>query len=658
MNVPGAIRKLDETLVNRIAAGEVIQRPANAIKELLENSLDAKSTNIQITVKSGGLKMLQIQDDGCGIRKDDLGIVCERFTTSKLTQFEDLSSISTFGFRGEALASISHVAHLTITTKTSNDQCAYKAMYEDGRLKAPPKPCAGNQGTQILAEDLFYNVSTRRKALKNPSEEHSRIADVVSRYAIHNPHVGFSLKKHGENLAEIRTKANSTHVDNIKCIFGNSVSRELLEVECVEEGLKFKLHGFISNANYSTKKQIFLLFINHRLVDSTGLRRALDSVYSLYLPKGAHPFLYLSLELDPRNVDVNVHPTKHEVHFLHEDSIIERVKQAIEAKLSGANTSRVFQTQVKVPAINESLKPVERSATTAPSHLVRTDSGAQKLDKFFNVVSSPSSSCSPSSQPKSSSSSQTNKRKIRLTSVLTLRKAIEDSEHKELRRILGNMIFVGCVDATRALLQHEKSLFLCNTKKLAEEMFYQIMLYEFGNLGEIRFTNQLALAKLCKMGLDSPAAGWTDDDEAGKKEDYSKQVEQLLVSKAPMLKDYFSIDIDQEGNLKTIPLLLDNYTPDLGGLPWYIVQLACEVNWDNEKECFESFCRETAKFYSKIATNNVDNEAKEYDWKWTIEHVLYSTLRSCFIPPRRYAEDGTILQIANLPDLYKVFERC
>ncbi|KAL1121981.1 hypothetical protein AAG570_003389 [Ranatra chinensis] len=395
--LPPVIRKLEEVVINRIAAGEIIQRPSNAVKELLENSLDAKCSSISINLKNGGLKLLQIQDNGTGIRKEDLGIVCERFTTSKLTCYEDLGTISTYGFRGEALASISHIAHLTITTKTANEQCAYKASYTDGKLNGLPKACAANQGTLISVEDLFYNVPTRKKAFKNPNEEHARVVDVVSRYAVHNPTVGFSLKKFGENLSDVKTSNNSSHIDNIRLIYGNNIARELLEIELNDDIFKFSVSGYISNVNFSTKKQIFILFINNRLVDSTALRKSLETVYSLYLPKGSHPFIYLSLSMDPRNVDVNVHPTKHEVHFLHEDSVIENTRQALESKLLGANTSRVFYTQAKLPLMDVTLKSavLEKACADtkapAPKHMVRTDASAQKLDRFLTAQCSQSS---------------------------------------------------------------------------------------------------------------------------------------------------------------------------------------------------------------------------------------------------------------------------
>lgn len=341
---PGKIQRLDESVTNRIAAGEVIQRPSNALKEMLENSIDAKATNIQVVAKSGGLKLLQIQDNGTGIRKEDLDIVCERFTTSKLVKFEDLGSISTYGFRGEALASISYVAHVTITTKTEDSQCAFKVSYQNGKPSGPPKPCAGNRGTLIVVEDLFYNVPTRKNAFKSASEEYNRLVDVVSRYAVHNPGIGMSLKKADESITDIRTTSDADILQNIACVYGKNVSRELLPVECSDANLKFALKGFVSNANCSYKKCTLLLFINHRLVESGALRKAIESVYASYLPKNAHPWLYLSLEIHPGNVDVNVHPTKKEVHFLHEDLILEALQKAVDSALLSCNTSRLTLT--------------------------------------------------------------------------------------------------------------------------------------------------------------------------------------------------------------------------------------------------------------------------------------------------------------------------
>lgn len=294
MEDPGKIKKLDLEVVNRIAAGEIIQRPCNALKEMIENSLDAKSSLIQISVKAGGLKLLQIQDNGTGIRKEDLPIVAERFTTSKLEKFEDLSGINTFGFRGEALASINHVAHLTIQTKTRSEKCAYKASYEDGKYKSTPKPCAGNQGTTITVEDLFYNMPQRKQALKSPAEEFTKVSEVVSKYAIHNPQVGFTLKKIGESGFALKTPPKSSHIENIRIIYGNQISKDLLPLELKDSVHRFEIKGFITNLNYQSKGRTNLLFINHRLVESMLLKSAIDSVYGAFLPRGEH-FLHFSL---------------------------------------------------------------------------------------------------------------------------------------------------------------------------------------------------------------------------------------------------------------------------------------------------------------------------------------------------------------------------
>ncbi|XP_022062930.2 DNA mismatch repair protein Mlh1 isoform X1 [Acanthochromis polyacanthus] len=729
----GVIRRLDETVVNRIAAGEVIQRPANAVKEMIENCLDAKSTSIQVTVKDGGLKLLQIQDNGTGIRKEDMEIVCERFTTSKLQTFEDLSAIATYGFRGEALASISHVAHVTITTKTADAKCAYRANYSDGKLKGPPKPCAGNQGTQILVEDLFYNVSTRRKALKSPSDEYSRIVEVVSRYAIHNSGKSFSVKKQGETVADVRTLPNASVVDNIRGVFGNAVSRELIEVGCEDQKLAYKMKGYISNANYSVKKCILILFINHRLVESSALKKAIETVYAAYLPKNTHPFLYLSLEIAPQNVDVNVHPTKHEVHFLHEDSVIESVQKHIESKLLGSNSSRTYFTQTLLPGLSISGgTEVKAPGATAEStervyahQMVRTDSRAQKLDAFLQPKEKPPPDPEPAGPSRKDSVTKTvqpdvvemddadllealgqreaeepkgeeensvaahdvqrkrprkeqteqedededptvaaspKRRVIKLTSIKELRAEISENTHKGLQEMLQNHSFVGCVSPQWTLIQHHTKLYLLNTTKLSQELFYQILIYDFGNFGVLRLSTPAPLYDLAMLALDSEESGWTEDD--GPKEGLAQYIVDFLKKKAEMLEDYFSVEIDQEGNLTGLPLLLDKYTPVMEGLPMFILRLATEVNWDNEKDCFRDFSKECSMFYSirkqyiLEAEPGEEQDAEVNCWRWKVEHVIFKAFRSLFSPPKDFSEDGSVLQIANLPDLYKVFERC
>uniref|UniRef100_A0A8C3VAX8 DNA mismatch repair protein MLH1 n=1 Tax=Catharus ustulatus TaxID=91951 RepID=A0A8C3VAX8_CATUS len=734
------IRRLDEAVVNRIAAGEVIQRPANAIKEMIENCLDAKSTSIQVIVKEGGLKFIQVQDNGCGIRKEDLDIVCERFTTSKLQKFEDLASISTYGFRGEALASISHVAHVTVTTKTADAKCAFRATYSDGKIKAPPKPCAGNQGTQIMVEDLFYNVNTRKKALKNPNEEYAKILEVVGRYAIHNSGISFSVKKQGDTMSDVRTLSNASTVDNIRAIFGNAVSRELIEVGCEDVNLAFKMKGYITNANYSVKKCIFLLFINHRLVESAAMRKAIETVYAAYLPKSTHPFLYLSLEIAPQNVDVNVHPTKHEVHFLHEDSILERVQQHVESKLLGSNSSRMYFTQTLLPGVDCSSSEVVKSAANSSvvmkrtsdkvyaHQMVRTDSREQKLDAFLQPVNnllsagptevltevnarSPESSgrpqdaemeevrpgharrpsvslpwgrampaappCPRQGRPwedmdveleknyarKDMTAACTPRRRIiNLTSVLTLQEEISNQAHAKLQEMLHEHSFVGCVNPQWALAQYQTKLYLLNTTKLSQELFYQILIYDFANFGVLRLSEPAPLYELSMLALEDPESGWTEED--GPKEGLAEYIVEFLKKKTEMLEDYFSLEIDEEGNLTGLPLLIDNYVPPLEGLPMFVLRLATEVNWDEEKECFDSLSKELAMLYSIRKqyiigeSNPANSQSGSTTWKWTVEHVLYKAFRTHLLPPKHFAEDGNILQLANLPDLYKVFERC
>ncbi|CAG5076108.1 Similar to Mlh1: DNA mismatch repair protein Mlh1 (Mus musculus) [Cotesia congregata] len=705
MALPGKIKKLDQVVVNRIAAGEIIQKPANALKELIENSLDAKASDIQITIKDGGLKLLQ------------------RFTTSKLSSFADLHSLSTYGFRGEALASISHVAQLTITTKTAQDKVAHRASYVDGKLKAPPKALAGNQGTTITIENLFYNVPQRRKALDNISEQFTGITEVVTRYAVHNSSVAFTLKKQGENSPYVRTPSKSDKSDTIKLLFGQAVARELIEVSLEDSVYKFKLQALITNPNYSNKKLVFLLFINHRLVESTLIKKMLDDLYSIYLPKKTHPWCYISLEIDPNNVDVNVHPTKSQVKFLHEEAIVERVKEALDGKLSSNNASRTFYAQARLPQVDLSREALGQvlpdlaagvnenkdKGKVQASKMVRTDHQAQKLEKFnftraLKTVQKLFGSQEPTREAKTKEPPPENqiielkitsvppeipetlqeqtpefsepvpeqtsectdlesveeekesdeifksysvncyRRPVELTSILRLRKRVEDSYHGGLRKILSGMIFIGCVDEKLVLFQSDVDLYICKIKNLAEEIFYEIMLYDFANYGVLKFSSALSLVELAKLGMKKKSS-------KSSLEQFAEQIKDLLVSKSEMLKEYFAIVITKNGYIKSLPVLLEDYSPDVAGeLPNFVVRLATKVDWTEEQKCFEDISRETARFYSNVDFNK--------DWRHSIEYVLFPAIKESLLPPKEFAHDSSILKIASLPDLYKVFERC
>ncbi|CAH1756915.1 8270_t:CDS:10 [Entrophospora sp. SA101] len=698
--VPKPIKKLDETVINRIAAGEIIQRPSNALKELMENSLDAGSTNIQITIKDGGFKLLQILDNGHGIRLEDMKIVCERFTTSKLKNFEDLSNISTFGFRGEALASISHVAHVTITTKTFDSDCAYRACYSDGKLVSSkpganpePKPCAGNIGTQITVEDLFYNVPMRKKALKNSSEEYNRILDVVNRYAIHKSGISFTCRKQGSNQADLSTLLSSTTLDNIRQIYGGTAS-ELLEISKKFRNLEFKINGYISNANYNLKKMVFLLFINDRAVENSSLKKIIENVYTTLLPKNTHPFVYLSLKINPQNVDVNVHPTKREVRFLNEDEVIASIGDAMQERLAGANSSRVFLTQTLLPGS----KPVDidanesenvskvKSSREGPNvirgnKLVRTDSRVQTLDNFcssngisnenrgkiienISVLCNDSTDNSDQNLNESTNEGLLNLKKrrerieVRLQSILTLRERLKEVEHKGLTELLSNHTMVGCVDDSLSfvLIQHQLKLYMVNYNVIGEELFYQLTLQEFHNFGFIHLSSPAPIYELVLYALEN--ANTTEeapDDSLKSNEEISQIIVDLLVSRKQMLLEYFSMTIDDQGQLTTLPLMINGYSPNLNKLPIFLLRLGTEKN---EEEIITTKS-DNEKQESQVNRVGQKQKASFLKFRWQIENLIFPTLKGeQFIAPKSIIENGHVIQIANLPDLYHIFERC
>ena len=546
-----------------------------------------------------------------------------------------------------------------------------RCEYRDSKMVSGPTATAANQGTTITVEDLFYNIPTRRAALRSASEEHNKIAEVVTKYAIHNAGVGFVLKKQGESGVDVRTSHANTVVDNIKTVYGPSVAKELIEFSIEDDKYKFKSKGHISNVNYSVKKMIFLLFINNRLVDCTPLKRAIEHVYASYLPKGSSPFVYMSLNIAPHNLDVNVHPTKHEVFFLHQDAIIEKIQQGLEDKLLNSNSSRAFNCNKLLPGAGITLEMFDnKQKSVAPKDMVRTDANIQKIDKFFNASMPTKTSDNDKESPKKLEPEYMNdlSRKTDLTSVDDIKEDILHSCSPEVRDVLASHTFVGCVDRELALFQHDTKLFLANTTTLSSLLFRQIIFSRFGELPVLRLCPPPRVRDLALIALEDEASGWTPEE--GTKAELAGQVEKVLGLHKDMLADYFSLemeDIEDELHLTGLPLLLEDFCPWFGGLPRYLSRLAAEVEWATEKECFEGVAKETAAFYSvrevagrspRYDTGQHGGAAEAGDWRRAVEHLVYPAIKRLLLPPTSCLNDRTIVQVANLPDLYKVFERC
>lgn len=261
-----------------------------------------------------------------------------------MTNYEDLQSLSTFGFRGEALSSISTVAHLTITTKTTSTSYGYKAEYVDGILKANTgiTPVACRNGTTIIVENLFYNMPTRKAALSSESTEFALVQDMLIRYSIlHSQKCGFILKKKGENTCIVNTNVSHTIRNNINNLYAQDISSHLIALKSANEKLGFQVEGLFSNSDLNLKKMHFLLFINSRLVECSTLKKSIRDVYKNFLMKGGHCFVYLTIQINPKNIDVNVHPTKNEVCFLYENEILGTIVRCIEERLSSKDSNQI-----------------------------------------------------------------------------------------------------------------------------------------------------------------------------------------------------------------------------------------------------------------------------------------------------------------------------
>src|SRR5690242_5526419 len=380
----GRIHVLSETVANQIAAGEVVERPASVVKEMLENSLDAGSTRIKISVEAGGKKLIQITDNGCGMVRDDAMLAFERHATSKIKNTEDLLSIATLGFRGEALPSIASVSRLRLETRAEAEAAGTVVEINGGKI-ARVEEAGLPLGTSITVRDLFFNVPARKKFLKAESTELSHIASLVTHYALAHPEKHFEL--HSATNAMLVAPPVAGHSDRIYQIFGKEILDQLIPVAAVQPleriGLpqpppwrreqqeedaepidpgELRGHGFVSKPEIQklNRNSIFV-FVNGRLIRDRLVQHAIIEAYRNIIPPTVFPVVLLFLEMPNAEIDVNVHPSKTEVRFRQQTVVHDFVRDSVRAALMKARPVPQFTTEIRShPSASPGLTPGAR----------------------------------------------------------------------------------------------------------------------------------------------------------------------------------------------------------------------------------------------------------------------------------------------------------
>ena len=348
------IRALDPDVIKQIAAGEVINQPINAVKELLENSIDAGSTSIVIRIVNGGYTSIRIEDDGCGIRYNDLPQACKRYTTSKIRHYSDLTNVSTFGFRGEALASMSACSHLSIISKTENETKGYYAQYSNGELDGPIEPTSATNGTIIEIRDLFFNNPIRLENRPKSNTQAKKISDMISKYSVVYPHIAFTFFSNDKEL--YKSFGESTFDVVLRQIYTCEDPDAFFQLN-FDIDQKTSVEMFLSSPGNSKAPKSSAIFINGRLVTNDRIKHGIENVYIDVLPRGSHPFFFCVITLPSENVEVNVHPSKKEVKILDETDIVYKiclnVKEALQER---ANQRGVEFLQNKINKKSHKIK--------------------------------------------------------------------------------------------------------------------------------------------------------------------------------------------------------------------------------------------------------------------------------------------------------------
>ena len=358
----GNIVLLDDLTINQIAAGEVIERPANVVKELVENSLDAGATQVSVEIENGGITYMRITDNGKGIAPDDIEIAFERHATSKIRKAEDLIKVSTMGFRGEALASVAAISKIEMVTRTKDQEMGTKVILEGGNILSKEE-CGAPYGTTIIIRELFYNTPVRYKFLKKDFTEGGYIENAVERIALINPNIAFKLLNNKKEV--LQTSGNGNMIDVVYNVFGKDIAQNLVTVDFNYENITIKgVVGKPEIARSNRSNQMF--YVNGRFIKDKILTAAADEAYKTMIPHGKFGFCILDIHMPTEMVDVNVHPAKLEVRFSEESKIFKSIHYAIKNTLLGIDLTREDNEETKAEETTYvAAAPVQNTMSTA-----------------------------------------------------------------------------------------------------------------------------------------------------------------------------------------------------------------------------------------------------------------------------------------------------
>ena len=380
----GNITLLDQATIDKIAAGEVVERPSSVVKELVENAIDAGSTAVTVEIKDGGISFIRISDNGCGIDPADIKTAFLRHSTSKIRSVEDLLSISSLGFRGEALSSISAVSMVELLTKIKDSICGIRYTIEGGKEKALEEDACPD-GTTFFVRNLFYNTPARKKFLKSSMTEAGYIHELMIRLALSHPEISFKFINNGQT--KLHSSGNHNLKDVIYQVYGRDISNNLVEIDTKENGMHVKGYlgkpgVFRGNRNFET------YFVNGRYIKSNVIAKGIEDAYKGYLMQHQYPFCVLQFEMDGSDLDVNVHPTKMELRFSNQQGVYDFVFRAVRAGLDkkeyipqvtfdeekkpAAQMTSVKKETPASPVVKKTENPVavsEKKVQTKPSYI-------------------------------------------------------------------------------------------------------------------------------------------------------------------------------------------------------------------------------------------------------------------------------------------------